>query len=204
VLDDGSGASLPAINAASEVFACHALRLVVEVGDMSRDWLVDWFCISCSSEVTDADSVRRCASLDVVVGPLLDSERGLKAALDVARAPPVTERVIEVAEGVGWFADWVEGRDASEGVSAAVTVVGLGELIRLRRGVVSVAILSEMVGAGVAVSDRRTGLLGWLVREVVLAVADGDGVEDDSVRDDVFAGCGEVFATASAATGGGF
>lgn len=101
MLDEGSGDSLPAINAESDVFACQALRLVGDVDDMSRDRLADWFCISCNSEATDADSVRRWASLDVLEGPLLVSERGLKAALDVASAPPVTERVIEVAEGVG-------------------------------------------------------------------------------------------------------
>jgi hypothetical protein len=126
-LDDGSGDSFPARSAAPEVFACMAFWLVGEVGVISRERLADWFCINCNSEVTDADSVRRWASLEVFDGPLLDSDRGLNAALDVARAPPVTERVIDVAEGEGWFADWVDGCEAIEGVSTALVVIGLAE-----------------------------------------------------------------------------
>ena len=126
VLVEVSGDSLPANNAESEVFAWSAVRLVGEFGEISRERLADWFCINCSSEVTDADSVRRWASLEVFDGPLLDSERGLNAALDVARAPPETDRVIDVADGVGWFADCVDGCEAIEGVSTALVVVGVG------------------------------------------------------------------------------
>ena len=101
----------------------------------------------------------------------------------------------------------MEGCDASEGVSAAVVVVAVVELIRLRRGVVSVAMLSEMVGDGVMFSERRTGLLEGLVGVFcadALPGADGEGVVCDSARVAVLAGWGADFATGWAATGGGF
>jgi hypothetical protein len=106
---ESAGDSLPAIIAALFVLAFQGFPETVAEGLSWRLRLVCWFCNSCKSEGTDADSV--CfRALDMLVAvPLVAKDCGAMPSLEVAKAPAVSARVIEVAEGCGCEPDWLLG-----------------------------------------------------------------------------------------------